>query len=356
MEERAKQLIRIDLAQFKLHIRLKPKTELTLHFDSPSRRFYLSVIALVVSEMKRLGQPTSIPLEPHADQLTLLNETVGESAGSSENLMPRIYRKWKDALPDLENAPLFKVMGRKKEQEDGPGRTYRFSEAEKDAWANLFEYKGSDEHVRLRFSIDKLGAGLDDAVLVYEDARDHDAWERFIASLKEKPEKRTQAAPVAIIPQQAPAVMPTVVQENLVKPLRYRNVVLIAALAVIVGIACFILWQAYGPSTTRGSMGRMAFPLPDKPSIAVLPFTNMSDDPKQDYLADGLAEEIINALSKLSNVFVIARNSSFTLQGQASEGPAGRRGNGGSVCAGGERTQDGGQGQNYRPIGRRPYR
>ena len=55
MEERAKPVIKIDLDQFKLHIRLKPKTDLTLYFDSPSRRFYLSVMALVVSEMKRLA-------------------------------------------------------------------------------------------------------------------------------------------------------------------------------------------------------------------------------------------------------------------------------------------------------------
>ena len=108
MEEKAKQFIRIDLAQFKLHIRLKPKTELTLHFDSPSRRFYLSVMALVINEMKRLGQITSIPLETHTDQLMLLNETVGDSAGSSENLIPRIYRKWKDALPDLRTPPFSK--------------------------------------------------------------------------------------------------------------------------------------------------------------------------------------------------------------------------------------------------------
>ena len=121
MEERAKPAIRIDLAQFKLHVLVKPKTDLTLHFDSPSRRFYLSVIALVVKEMKRLGQVTSIPLEAHADEIALLNETVGGSAGSSEkeSLIPRIYRKWKDALPDLENAPLFKVMGRKKSRTTG---------------------------------------------------------------------------------------------------------------------------------------------------------------------------------------------------------------------------------------------
>lgn len=63
MDARAKELIRIDLAQFKLHIRLKPNAEVTLHFDSPSRKFYLSVMALAVNEMKKLGQITSIPLD-----------------------------------------------------------------------------------------------------------------------------------------------------------------------------------------------------------------------------------------------------------------------------------------------------
>ena len=58
-------------------------------------------------------------------------------------------------------------------------------------------------------------------------------------------------------------------------------------------------------------------PLPDKPSIAVLPFTNMSSDPEQEFFGDGLAEDIITTLSKISNIFVIARNSSFVFKGQA---------------------------------------
>jgi len=58
-------------------------------------------------------------------------------------------------------------------------------------------------------------------------------------------------------------------------------------------------------------------PLPDKPSIAVLPFQNMSGDPDQEYFADGMVEEIITALSRLRWLFVIARNSSFTYKGQA---------------------------------------
>jgi TolB-like protein len=57
--------------------------------------------------------------------------------------------------------------------------------------------------------------------------------------------------------------------------------------------------------------------LPDKPSIAVLPFDNMSGDPEQEYFADGMVEEIITALSRFRQLFVIARNSTFTYKGQA---------------------------------------
>jgi adenylate cyclase len=59
--------------------------------------------------------------------------------------------------------------------------------------------------------------------------------------------------------------------------------------------------------------------LPDKPSIAVLPFTNLSDDPEQDYFADGIVEEIITAISRVPWLFVIARNSSFTYKGRAAD-------------------------------------
>jgi adenylate cyclase len=63
--------------------------------------------------------------------------------------------------------------------------------------------------------------------------------------------------------------------------------------------------------------GSRALPLPDKPSIAVLPFANMSGDPEQEYFADGMVEEIITALSRIRWLFVIARNSTFTYKGQA---------------------------------------
>jgi len=61
----------------------------------------------------------------------------------------------------------------------------------------------------------------------------------------------------------------------------------------------------------------LALPLPDKPSVAVLPFTNMSSDPEQEFFADGIAEDIITALSRYPSLFVIARNSCFTYKGRA---------------------------------------
>ena len=65
------------------------------------------------------------------------------------------------------------------------------------------------------------------------------------------------------------------------------------------------------------SSARPALPLPDKPSLAVLPFDNLSGDPAQEYFADGMVEEITTALSRISGLFVIARNSSFTYKGRA---------------------------------------
>jgi adenylate cyclase len=77
---------------------------------------------------------------------------------------------------------------------------------------------------------------------------------------------------------------------------------------------------AAAPASSTGAstvVPGLPLPLPDKPSIAVLPFQNMSGDPEQEYFADGMVEEIITALSRIRWLFVIARNSSFTYKGQA---------------------------------------
>jgi len=81
-------------------------------------------------------------------------------------------------------------------------------------------------------------------------------------------------------------------------------------------------YQVGGPSEEREAPARVVEtesppPLPDKPSIAVLPFQNMCGDPEQEYFADGMVEEIITALSRFKSLFVIARNSSFVFKGRA---------------------------------------
>jgi adenylate cyclase len=93
-----------------------------------------------------------------------------------------------------------------------------------------------------------------------------------------------------------------------------------AAVAAFVIGGGYLAWlQHKTPELEPVSVANMAFPLPEKPSIAVLPFDNLSGDPDQEFLADGLTEEIITTLSKSPNLFVIARNSTFTYKGKAVE-------------------------------------
>ena len=84
-------------------------------------------------------------------------------------------------------------------------------------------------------------------------------------------------------------------------------------LAVIGALTWFKPWQF---REEPASVEQMALPLPEKPSIAVLPFINLSGDPEQEYFSDGMTDDIITDLSKISSLFVIARNSSFAYKGK----------------------------------------
>ncbi|MBI3758775.1 MAG: adenylate/guanylate cyclase domain-containing protein, partial [Deltaproteobacteria bacterium] len=95
--------------------------------------------------------------------------------------------------------------------------------------------------------------------------------------------------------------------KNIARPIGVHRVSLVENAAPIV---------VYGVVAEKPS-ARVPLALPDKPSIAVLPFNNMSGDPDQEYFADGMAEEILTALSHCKSLFVIARNSSFTYKGKS---------------------------------------
>ena len=92
----------------------------------------------------------------------------------------------------------------------------------------------------------------------------------------------------------------------------------IAIFAVLVIVAVSVIWYFYprSPEIEPASIEKMAHPLPDKPSIAVLPFDNMSGDPEQEYFSDGMTDDLITDLSKISGLFIIARNSVFTYKGK----------------------------------------
>jgi adenylate cyclase len=95
---------------------------------------------------------------------------------------------------------------------------------------------------------------------------------------------------------------------------------LVAGFGLIAGMLIAIRSPSlFSPSPHPLTPGTQGLPLPDKPSIVVLPFTNLSSDPEQEYFSDGITEDLTSDLSKISSLFVIARNSAFTYKGKATK-------------------------------------
>ncbi|WP_262300077.1 tetratricopeptide repeat protein [Microvirga sesbaniae] len=90
-----------------------------------------------------------------------------------------------------------------------------------------------------------------------------------------------------------------------------------AAALILLVIGPILWWRPWEPRLEPASVERMALPLPNKPSIAVLPFANLSGDPEQEYFVDGMTEDLITDLSKVAGLFVVARNSVFPFKGRA---------------------------------------
>jgi len=100
------------------------------------------------------------------------------------------------------------------------------------------------------------------------------------------------------------------------KQFQHRIPTVAGLILILFFVAAVAWWQRWLPDIQQFSGMSTALPLPDKPSLAVLPFANLSNDETQEYFADGLTDDLITDLSKLSGLFVIARNSVFTFKGK----------------------------------------
>jgi len=106
--------------------------------------------------------------------------------------------------------------------------------------------------------------------------------------------------------------------EEMPKSSKSRYIAFGALGLIILAVGIFVIWNNYFRAKIEpASVEKMAYPLPDKPSIAVLPLINLSGDPEQEYLSDGFTEDIITTLAKMPRMFVIARESSFTYKGKS---------------------------------------
>lgn len=139
---------------------------------------------------------------------------------------------------------------------------------------------------------------------------------RLIAEVQPSPPERASIAGPRTAQDAAPDEKSAAALPPLTRPRaeRHRRSLPLAAAAMalaLVGVGVH-LWRPWAPEITSARSDHMAYPLPEEPSIAVLPFDNLSGDPEQDYLSDGLSEDIITDLSRFKEFFVIARNSTFT--------------------------------------------
>ncbi len=114
-----------------------------------------------------------------------------------------------------------------------------------------------------------------------------------------------------------PEAAATVAREEKAGPRRWQKAALAAVVTLVVAAGVWALWNFYfrPPPIEPASVEKMTFPLPDKPSIAVLPFVNLSGDPEQEYFADAMSDNITTELSRFEYLFVISRHSAFVYKG-----------------------------------------
>ena len=310
--------IQCDLAEYKITLQFHGGiSPLVVHFDTPSRRFYFSIIALIITEMKKQDRPGFVHMHRYQDILTRLDRSLsGKNASKHvEGMWAKIKMAWRHRLPDLESAALFKVLDRDliSPYEKGGKFRYQCSEAECDAWSSLFGYDENNTW-RFKFAVDSASVDLADMSITMGDLRDNSAWEEYMKRLRIEPavDKILKEPGVSAAPEPAP--------EDRVGYTRTRKVIWGGAAVVVVAIIAVIVWRFAiykAPVPTESvDRGTAVYPSSDKPSLAVLPFDNLTGDPQQEYFSDGISDQLITSLSQGPYLYVTARTSSFTFKGK----------------------------------------
>jgi adenylate cyclase len=289
--------IQFDLSDFKIKLQFHGSKEpLVVYFDTPSRRFHFSVVALIVHEMKKNGQSEYIHIRRHKDVLQMLDQGLSGKYASKnvESMWAKINMAWRHRLPDLETAACFNILNRDQIPPFEKGGKYRYecSDIECDIWANLFSYDENNKW-RLKFSGDSAGVDLNGITLSNGELNGDAAWDAYLKRLNIASGKKSTPKKTVVT--------------------RRPKWTLVLAGVLVVSIVAISSWYVFLQEKPRN----VGLALPDRPSIAVLPFTNLSDDPQQEYFTDGIVEGIITALSRVPKLFVIASNSTFSYKGKA---------------------------------------
>jgi adenylate cyclase len=308
--------IQCDLADYKITLEFPGrKAPLVVHFDTPSRRFYFSIIALIITEMKKQGRPGFVHMPRHKDILRLLDKSLSGKKASEhvDGMWAKINMAWRNRLPDLEAAALFKVLDRDLVSPYEKGGKYRYqcSEGECDVWAGLFGYDENNKW-RFKFAFDSASVGLNDISITLGNLRDNPAWEEFINRLKSEPGN----GEFLIEPSDTDATEPPsgkAVSRVGSRKLRWGLAAIVVA-AIIVAIGWQLVLHKTHIQPESVDLNTAVYPSISKPSLAVLPFENLTGDPQQEYFSDGIADQLLTSLSQGPYLYVTARTSSFAFK------------------------------------------